>query len=178
MRKPLAPSARMRAVLMGHFLSRKDHLHLHSPLPCFLIGIADAQIVRGKPQQPGNDSLIGAVALARLGKGAVEGDLSRADLVAQDAAGHIAQPGSPGGVGTGRPDHPGADDIKKLVGTIVLTFLFSKKTANEPGSAAPFAGLHLIQELKAAQWAAFSAGSSSAGAFLGINLMPPFLYRT
>lgn len=89
--------------------------------------------VRGKPQQPGNDSLIGAVALARLGKGAVEGDLSRADLVAQDAAGHIAQPGSPGGVGTGRPDHPGADDIKKLVGTHRSHLSFFQKNSERAG---------------------------------------------
>ena len=86
------------SVGVGHFLGGKDHLHLHPPLLCFLIRIADAQVVRGKPQQAGDDGLIGAMALARLCKGAVKRDLGRADLIAQDAAGHIAQPGRPGGV--------------------------------------------------------------------------------
>ena len=76
---------------------------LQSPLFCQVKAVGDLHIIRFQAQQARDQSLVGAVALAGLGKGAVQSDLCPHRLAVQQRPGHAADAHRPSRMRTGRP---------------------------------------------------------------------------
>ena len=85
-----------------------------APLRGQLEAVGDVQVVGSETQEPGDEGLVGAVAHAGLGEGAVEMHRRLHRLVPQQGPGHAADAHRPGGVGAGGTYHDGPHDIKDV----------------------------------------------------------------
>ena len=74
---------------------------------------ANAVVVGAKAHQPGDDRLVGAVALTGASKRAVQFDLRALGRTAHEAAREQPEAARAGGVRTRRPNHHRADDVEK-----------------------------------------------------------------